>query len=189
MILSISIWYRKSWLTSKTHTKSFLLMWMHHLVTKLPQGPWIATIREMGNCMATPLWFMILLVLCGYALTIGHHFYFSSLDKIAAGSPLRRQGPISFGAIFTQAAMGAIYDQHSLTLFKRDSFSLFKVDSFPFNGLDYFFALKSTPTGFFIVELLAHAKLVVLLALYSWWVMPSSNKLNHDYCLILRTGW
>ncbi|TEY87400.1 hypothetical protein BOTCAL_0002g00060 [Botryotinia calthae] len=66
--------------------------------------------------------------------------------------------------------MGAIYDQHSLTLFKRDSFSLFKLDSFSFNGLDNLFALKSTPTGFFNVELLAHAKLVVPLALYFWLV-------------------
>lgn len=125
--------------------------------------------------MAAPLWFMILLVLCGYALTIGHHFYSSSLDKTAAGSPFRGQGAISFCAIFTQAAaslltaaMGAIYDQHSLTLLKRDSFSLFKLDSISFNGLDNLFALKSTPTGFFNVELLAHAILVVLLALYSW---------------------
>ncbi|KAF7899367.1 uncharacterized protein EAF01_008580 [Botrytis porri] len=41
-----------------------------------------------------PLWFMILLVLCGYALAIGHHFYFSSLGRLA-GSPLRKQWAIS----------------------------------------------------------------------------------------------
>ncbi|TGO45438.1 hypothetical protein BCON_0391g00020 [Botryotinia convoluta] len=114
-----------------------------------------------------PLWFMISLVLCGYALAIGHHLYFSSLDKTAAGSPLRQQWAIRFGTIFayataslSAAAIGAAYEQHLWTLFKQDSFSL--------SGFDDLFALKSTPTSFFNVELLAHAKLAVLLALCFW---------------------
>ncbi|TGO08864.1 hypothetical protein BTUL_0188g00130 [Botrytis tulipae] len=86
-----------------------------------------------------PLWFMISLVLCGYALAIWHHLYFSSLEKTATGSPLRQQLAIRLGTMFAYApaslfaaAIGAAYDQHLWTSLKHYSFSL--------NGLDDLFA-------------------------------------------------
>ncbi|KAF7943119.1 hypothetical protein EAE96_011061 [Botrytis aclada] len=119
----------------------------------------------MGNCMATlPVYDIARFVwVCS---SLWDHLYFSSLDKAAGVSPLRQQWPIRFGTTFAYAtasllpaAIEAAYDQQLWTLSKHGFFSL--------NGINDLSALKSTSTGFLNAELLAHAKLAVLLAFCS----------------------
>jgi hypothetical protein len=110
---------------------------------------------------------MIGYVLLGVILAAGHHLFFSPLNTTVVGSTSRQQWVIGFGKAFAFLISGFLglavlsaYPQLIWTYVKKESLSL--------SSIDKIFSLTSDPTGFFSLELVKRAKLVVLFAFLSW---------------------
>jgi hypothetical protein len=59
----------------------------------------IVRLAKWGITWIQPTW-MVLFVLFGILLALGHHLYYDSLNGITAGSASRQQWPIRFGTAF-----------------------------------------------------------------------------------------
>ena len=110
---------------------------------------------------------MVGYVLLGAILAIGHHLFFHSLNAKVVGSTSRQQWAIAFGTAFAflvvcflSLAVSAAYMQYVWRFLRKASISI--------KGIDKIFALTSDLSGFFSLELLKKAKLVLLFALVSW---------------------
>jgi len=111
--------------------------------------------------------FMLLFVVAGTLLAMGHHLYYSFLNGTKPGSNSEQQWAHAFGnsfaflfVTFYAAANKAAYDQYIWTLVRRKAFTI--------GTLDSLFALNSNPSGFFGLEILRKAYLAVILALICW---------------------
>jgi hypothetical protein len=110
---------------------------------------------------------MTALFLMGVAFTVGHHFYYKSLDRTAAGTITQQRWATTIGTGFSflvvvllRAVTVSAYQQYIWVLFKRKPLEL--------GTLDKFFALTSDPVGFFSMLLMKEAKLAIVVALICW---------------------
>jgi hypothetical protein len=111
--------------------------------------------------------YILICVFCAISLSLGHHFYYKSLNGTSSGSASRQQWPIIFGTTFSYlvvhllgAAVVAAYSQYIWLTVRQRGYTL--------EALDSFFCMTSDPWAFLNWEILKHGKLAVLLALMSW---------------------
>ncbi len=110
---------------------------------------------------------MVLYLVLGVLTAITHHLYYFSLHhgRVYMGS--RQQWPIRIGSALTflstaffNMAIVAAYTQYLWTKLRNKTFSLL--------GIDRLFALTSDATGLCSQEVVRRAKLLALLALFTW---------------------
>jgi hypothetical protein len=111
--------------------------------------------------------YILICVFCAISLSLGHHFYYKSLNGTPTGSAIRQQWAITFGTTFSYlvvhllgAAVVAAYSQYIWFIVRQRGYTLEAIDSF--------FSMTSDPRAFFNWETLKHGKLAVLLALMGW---------------------
>ncbi|CZR68847.1 uncharacterized protein PAC_18747 [Phialocephala subalpina] len=110
---------------------------------------------------------MILFTLADLGLAIGHHEYYSALNRALVGSNERQQWARNIGNIFAvlfvatlHAANSSAYNQYFWVVVREKGFSI--------AALDKLFSLTSDPSGFFRLEVLGKATVATLLACATW---------------------
>ena len=112
---------------------------------------------------------MLLNVVCGVALALGHHYFYRHFDgRSVEGSPLSQDWIIRFGTAFAflvkvsfVLATGAVYVQLLWHSFQKSSSKVNDIDML-FNALENFMA-------FFRVKIWVPRPLVLLLAVVTWY--------------------
>ena len=114
--------------------------------------------------------YVLLCILAGIALAVGHHFYYLSLSGSLAGSESRQQWAITFGSSFAYlvvhilgAAMVFAYSQYMWSLIRQRAYTI--------ESLDQLFSMTSDPRGLLNWEIIRHGKLAVLMCLAVWYVL------------------
>lgn len=112
---------------------------------------------------------MVAYAFTGAVLALSHHFYYISLHGKQNGSATRQEWATTFGTAFSflvvalfRSAVAEAYNQYIWTIVKRRSFGL--------GSLDRLFAMTSNLLGFLSWELLANAKVALIIALAVWYV-------------------
>lgn len=114
--------------------------------------------------------YMVLLLLAGLAIALGHHFYYKNLNGATAEDESRQQWARAIGNglsfLFVSALRGAdgfAYSQYFWVLVRRRSFTL--------DGLDKLYSLTSDPTGLFSLKLFRNATIAMAVALVCWYIL------------------
>jgi hypothetical protein len=110
---------------------------------------------------------MVVLYLCGLALSVGHHLYYNSLDNTLVKSAEQQTWAIRIGTGFAfvvktllVAAIGIAAVQQIWATLRRKSVNL--------RGIDAMFSVLSDPLTFFVPDMWMCAKTLTLLAIVSW---------------------
>ncbi|KUJ11656.1 uncharacterized protein LY89DRAFT_594462 [Mollisia scopiformis] len=111
--------------------------------------------------------FICVALVCALSLSLGHHFYYSSLNSKIAGDEAKQAWTIRFGTGFAflivlslHAATAVAFGQYVWTVVKRTPLTL--------ESLDTLYSLTSDPSGIFSFELFSSAKVALLFALTFW---------------------
>ncbi|QSZ37382.1 hypothetical protein DSL72_009480 [Monilinia vaccinii-corymbosi] len=111
--------------------------------------------------------YMVLFVVSGLAFAATHHGYYSSLNGEQATSDFQKQFAVTLGNLLAfavvssfLAAICAAYPQYLWMYVRKKAFTL--------RTMDKMFALTSDPTGFMSMEILRHAPILALIALFHW---------------------
>lgn len=106
-------------------------------------------------------------VICGAALSVGHHLYYQNLDNTRVHSVGQQTWAIRIGTgfaflnkTFLVAGVGIAAVQEIWATLRRKSMKL--------SGIDGMFAVLNNPLAFFIPDLWLYAKTLTLLAIISW---------------------
>ncbi|POS75951.1 hypothetical protein DHEL01_v205650 [Diaporthe helianthi] len=131
--------------------------------------------QDFQNTQRTTAWrihwrapaLMVGLFAVGIMLSIGHHFYYQSLDGTIVTSDTRQEWALRAGTAFAflthsslVASAGTAYAQRLWVTVKRKQFRL--------GALDRMFSLQSSLFSFLSWEVLSRAKLLCLLGLCLW---------------------
>jgi hypothetical protein len=108
-------------------------------------------------------------LLCGIALAVFHHIYYKSLDGNIISQAKAQQWPIRFGTAFSflaasllKAAVKIAYTQYMWTMLRHKYISI--------KGIDKMFSITSNPISLCSFELGKDAKVVLILAIFKWYV-------------------
>ncbi|KAE9377871.1 hypothetical protein N431DRAFT_500616 [Stipitochalara longipes BDJ] len=111
--------------------------------------------------------YVLLCILAGIVLALGHHFYYYSLSGSPAGSQSHQQWAITFGSSFAYlvihilgAAIVVAYSQYTWSLIRQRAYTI--------ESLDNLFSMTSDPRGLLNWEVLKHGKVAVLMCLAVW---------------------
>ncbi|EAW09041.1 uncharacterized protein ACLA_077880 [Aspergillus clavatus NRRL 1] len=106
-------------------------------------------------------------VICGAMLSIGHHFYYRSLDNTLVKSVDQQTWALRIGTGFAfliktllVSAVGIAAAQETWATLRRKSVKL--------RGIDGMFAVLTSPIAFLIPDIWIYAKTLTLLAIISW---------------------
>jgi hypothetical protein len=106
-------------------------------------------------------------IICGAALSVGHHLYYKSLDNTRVHSVDQQTWAIRIGTgfaflnkTFLVTGVGIAAVQEIWATLRRKSMKL--------SGIDGMFAVLNNPLAFFIPDLWLYAKTLTLLAIISW---------------------
>ncbi|KAF2138914.1 uncharacterized protein K452DRAFT_275818 [Aplosporella prunicola CBS 121167] len=112
---------------------------------------------------------MVSLLIAGIAFAVGHHFFYQSLDDTLVTSSSQQKWTIRIGTGMAflvkatlAAAVGVAFTQYLWMIARRKAMAV--------GSLDSMFSLTSNPLSFANLEVLFKAKLLVLLALASWFM-------------------
>ncbi|KAL2812286.1 hypothetical protein BJX63DRAFT_443512 [Aspergillus granulosus] len=110
---------------------------------------------------------MIGFVMCGMALSVGHHLYYHSLDDTLVNSVNQQTWAIRIGTgfafltrSFLVSAVGVAAAQEIWATLRKKNIRLY--------GIDSMFAVLNSPVAFFTWDLWIYAKTLTVLAIISW---------------------
>ncbi|CAI7641693.1 unnamed protein product [Penicillium glandicola] len=110
---------------------------------------------------------MIISVVCGAMLSVGHHLYYRSLDNTLVNSVNQQTWAIRIGTgfaflinSFLVSAVGIAAAQEIWATLRRKSVRL--------SGIDGMFEVLTSPFAFLIPDLWIYAKTLTILAIISW---------------------
>ncbi len=110
---------------------------------------------------------MMLCAISGALLAVGHHLYYSRMDRTPAGSENKQQWAHTFGNIFA-IAVGTLFATANRMAYKQYFWLVVRRRALTIAALDSLFSLTSDVTGFFVVELWKQSTLAVTIALICW---------------------
>ncbi|CAG8909080.1 unnamed protein product [Penicillium egyptiacum] len=110
---------------------------------------------------------MVVSVVCGAMISVGHHFYYRSLDNTLVNSVDQQTWAIRIGTgfaflnkTFLASAVGIAAAQEIWATLRRKSVKL--------SAIDGMFDILTNPISFLIPDLWMYAKTLTLLAIISW---------------------
>jgi hypothetical protein len=110
---------------------------------------------------------MVVFGLCGTALAVGHHVHYKSLDGNVVPTTETQQWDIRFGTAFAFLAVSLLKIAVT-TASTQSTWTILRQRSISVKGIDKMFSITSDPTSVWSFELMKKAKVVVLLAIFSW---------------------
>ncbi|OJD30020.1 formylmethionine deformylase-like protein [Diplodia corticola] len=143
---------------------------LHHDPTTQAQPPAKAQTRisRRGVQWRSPA-LMMLLFFAGIVFAIGHHIYYQSLDDTPVTSTSQQEWAIRIGTGLAflvkatlAASIGIAFTQYLWTVATRKAMAL--------QSIDDMFSLTKNPASFANFEVLVGVKLLVLLAMASWFM-------------------
>jgi hypothetical protein len=112
---------------------------------------------------------MVVSVVCGAMISVGHHFYYHSLDNTLVNSVDQQTWAIRIGTgfaflnkTFLTSAVGIAAAQQIWATLRRKFVKL--------SAIDGMFDILTNPVSFLILDLWIYAKTLTLLAIISWCV-------------------
>lgn len=112
---------------------------------------------------------MVAFALCGTALAVGNHVYYKSLDGNVASTTETQQWPIRIGAAFAFLAM-SLLKRAITTACIQITWAILRHRSISIKAIDKLFSITSDLTSIWSFELVKQAKVVLVLAILSWYV-------------------
>jgi hypothetical protein len=112
---------------------------------------------------------MVGLVIAGAMLSMGHHFYYRSLDGGRVASREEQTWAIRIGTGFAFLIKSCLVSAVGLAAV-QEIWATLRRKSVRLSGIDSMFAVRDSPLAFLTLDLWIYAKTLTVLAIVSWYV-------------------
>ncbi|KAB8079297.1 hypothetical protein BDV29DRAFT_199877 [Aspergillus leporis] len=139
---------------------------------KRPQSPVPVPVQETETPVAWGIgWrcpaLMVGLVIAGAMLSMGHHFYYRSLDGGRVASREEQTWAIRIGTGFAFLIKSCLVSAVGLAAV-QEIWATLRRKSVRLSGIDSMFAVRDSPLAFLTLDLWIYAKTLTVLAIVSW---------------------